>query len=98
MKRCGNCGVEKPRSEFWKMAAAKDGLQTHCKPCIQEKLAVRRRNPDVRAAGKAQILAYAEAERRLREAHRDEFDRYYREERSRRNLPAPKPNHRIDTR
>ena len=36
-KTCPGCGVVKPRAAFNKQAAAKDGLQTYCKPCARER-------------------------------------------------------------
>lgn len=33
MKRCGKCGVEKPHSDFYRRALARDGLQSHCRQC-----------------------------------------------------------------
>jgi 5-methylcytosine-specific restriction endonuclease McrA len=33
-KKCTKCGEEKPLSEFYKRADAKDGLSHWCKPCI----------------------------------------------------------------
>lgn len=32
-KYCGLCKTEKPKSEFWKEKANKDGLGYRCKPC-----------------------------------------------------------------
>lgn len=32
-KRCPTCNAEKPRTEFWRQAKAKDGLQYKCKTC-----------------------------------------------------------------
>ena len=32
-KKCRGCGEAKPISEFHKKTAAKDGLQSRCKPC-----------------------------------------------------------------
>jgi hypothetical protein len=32
-RKCTKCGKEKPTSEFYKHAAAKDGLYCHCKIC-----------------------------------------------------------------
>lgn len=33
MKACAKCGVEKPRSEFHRRGAARDGLNSACKAC-----------------------------------------------------------------
>jgi hypothetical protein len=33
MKSCTKCGKEKELTEFYRRAAAKDGLQNNCKPC-----------------------------------------------------------------
>ena len=32
-KKCPGCGQVKPRAEFWRNAANKDGLHVYCKPC-----------------------------------------------------------------
>lgn len=36
MKRCTKCGETKPLAEFWQARAHRDGLMTHCKPCVRE--------------------------------------------------------------
>ena len=47
MKTCNICGLEKPRSEFHKKSAAKDGLQTSCKDCGKIKSSAwRKDNPE----------------------------------------------------
>ena len=33
MKRCSRCGQSKPKSEFYKDRASRDGLGTYCKDC-----------------------------------------------------------------
>lgn len=33
MKRCSDCGVEKPLEEFVKNRAKKSGVSSYCKPC-----------------------------------------------------------------
>jgi len=35
MKRCSKCKQEKPKTEFHNHVRAKDGLQYHCKTCLQ---------------------------------------------------------------
>lgn len=35
-KVCGECGVEKPRSEYWLRRDLGDGLYWRCKPCQRE--------------------------------------------------------------
>ena len=35
MKLCKKCGEKKVVAEFHKNAAAKDGLSSHCKPCVR---------------------------------------------------------------
>lgn len=37
MKVCTRCGIAKDETHFHKRAAAKDGLQAHCKLCEKEK-------------------------------------------------------------
>lgn len=32
-RHCTNCGLDKPRSEFWKEARTVDGLRSICKSC-----------------------------------------------------------------
>lgn len=33
MKKCRECGIDKPLSEYWKQRGAKDGLQSRCHTC-----------------------------------------------------------------
>ena len=40
LKKCSCCGAEKPRSEFYKCAACKDGLRGECKRCVAAKQSV----------------------------------------------------------
>lgn len=35
-KTCGRCQESKPATEFWRNTAARDGLQSWCKSCINE--------------------------------------------------------------
>ena len=58
MKICTKCGCEKSLSEFSKRSTAKDGLQSHCKPC---KLDYQRANPNRKVVSKN----YYEANRDL---------------------------------
>ena len=44
MKKCTNCNLEKPKTEFYKEAAQKDGLRTECKVCRNQKAQVWREN------------------------------------------------------
>ena len=46
-KRCSKCGETKPRSEFHKERAAKDGLKSQCKDCRTEY----QRSSDGKASG-----------------------------------------------
>lgn len=52
MKRCGNCGQNKPVREFSKLAKSSDGLQGYCKECSKRKNAEYRnaRRDDLNAA------------------------------------------------
>ncbi len=36
MKICPKCGVEKPRTEFYKDRSKRDGLYSWCKPCVKD--------------------------------------------------------------
>jgi len=47
MKHCTRCQTEKPRDQFYKSKANKDGLQTWCKSCTkQTQSESRKENPD----------------------------------------------------
>lgn len=37
MKRCTRCGVEKPLADFGKKHDGKDGLNSRCRPCANER-------------------------------------------------------------
>ena len=37
MKKCNECGAEKPLSEFYKNSASADGVMSVCKPCNTER-------------------------------------------------------------
>ena len=43
MKRCNICGVEKPKSEFYKDSSNSDGLEYRCKICSNQ---IRRKRVD----------------------------------------------------
>ena len=43
-KTCSACGQVKPATQFYKRSASKDGLQNHCKPCINERITRKRAN------------------------------------------------------
>lgn len=80
MRRPVNCGTY-------------GGYQTHrrrgeepcgaCRRAQADYMRARRTRPEVRNQDAAQSSAYDRAERRLREAHREEFESYYAEERGR---------------
>jgi len=36
MKVCTGCGIKKPRADFHKLKASKEGLQPRCKACVRE--------------------------------------------------------------
>lgn len=35
MKLCSKCGIDRPRSEFYRRASSHDGLRSECRPCGQ---------------------------------------------------------------
>lgn len=37
MKKCSNCGAEKPLNEYQKRKASKGGLTASCKLCLKER-------------------------------------------------------------
>lgn len=67
MKTCINCGETKSVSEFNKCSGKSDGLQTYCKSCTKERLAVwRASNPEKIATCRA---VNAEKERDRKSAY-----------------------------
>ena len=47
MKRCRECGTEKPTSEYYKNSETADGLLGHCKACHKEIVAANKlKRPD----------------------------------------------------
>ena len=50
LKKCIGCGVDKPRSEYWKAAKNTERLKSRCKPCmiIQRRQYGFKRKPCVR--------------------------------------------------
>jgi hypothetical protein len=66
-KRCRTCGHDKPTTEFYRSATAKDGLQSSCKPCqIATNRAYQRKQSVERAVRKQAQIKAAEARRLLR--------------------------------
>jgi 5-methylcytosine-specific restriction endonuclease McrA len=56
LKKCSCCGEEKPRSEFYKCAACKDGLRGECKRCVSSKQSdYNEKNADKIRAHKRQV-------------------------------------------
>ena len=66
-KRCGACGKAKPLDEFWKQAAAGDGLKWDCKACHRRYNCAwaQRHPPQKKPPG-----VYLEAGRKYRESPR----------------------------
>lgn len=48
MKRCNQCGIEKPVEDFYRSSRSPDGLQGYCKICDK----TRRQSPKVKEAKK----------------------------------------------
>lgn len=71
LKYCPDCGRWKPRTEFYKNAANRDGLHTYCKRCQDE-----RTKPYNRIRERARRRAHL----RLAEKYPDDFRRFYEEE------------------
>ena len=71
-KTCAKCGVDKERSEFHKKKAAKDGLNSWCKPCKTAKDVERQRlkrqqmTPEELAFKKKQKKAHRAVENAVR--------------------------------
>lgn len=38
LKRCPDCGQDKPASEFWRAPRRLDGLMNRCKPCATRRV------------------------------------------------------------
>lgn len=68
-KLCRRCGVEKEASEFNRLRAATDGLQSVCRPCDRARNAEwRANNSEARRAYHAQAR-FVEARRRYKKAN-----------------------------
>lgn len=86
-KACTHCGVTKALTSFGPHRGTRDGRQSWCKACRADYIRQRRETePDLAARSREQIAAYRAAEARVREAHRDEFERYYADELAMRGL------------
>lgn len=46
MKKCSNCGAEKPLTGYQKRKASKDGLTASCKTCLKERDRIRSQDPE----------------------------------------------------
>lgn len=75
LKQCRDCLRWKPRSEYSPHRMNRDRLETQCKRCRADEQAVRRRTTNAQRT-------YNRALYRLRDLHREEFDRLLAEERS----------------
>lgn len=53
MKKCSNCGAEKPLSDYQKRKASKDGLTASCKACLKERDRIRDQDPERKAMKEA---------------------------------------------
>ena len=74
MKKCNNCGLEKPISEFYKNKRSKDGLQSNCKSCVKAYyVANKDERKAYREANKDEIKDYQKA---WYEANKDERKAY----------------------
>ncbi len=49
MKRCSNCGAEKPLEQFQIRRASKDGYTASCKICLKERDRIRDQDPERKA-------------------------------------------------
>ena len=69
-KTCSKCGEEKPRTEFNKNKAQKDGLQNNCKSCHAEQVAKYREK---------NVVERVEHDRKYREKNKDKIAAYRKE-------------------
>ena len=73
MKVCSTCGKEKPKSEFQKRKASKDGLTASCQSCLKERDAKRyQKERELRLARHKSYLATPEG----KAAHRRATDKW----------------------
>lgn len=95
-KRCTRCGEMRMSGDFSPNDNTRDGRQSWCKPCYREyRRSQHVKDPERRKAERMQAAAYDEAERRLRKAHPEEFQRLYAEEKARLGIrPYPDPEAR----
>lgn len=49
MKKCSNCGAEKPLEQFQVRNASKDGFTASCKLCLKERDRIRDQKPERKA-------------------------------------------------
>lgn len=86
-KVCSRCKNTKPLTAFSPHKGKPDGRQSWCRQCAAEyRRELRRANPYTRAYDTKQNLAYYAALRRLRQAHREQFDTLLVEEMHRRGI------------
>lgn len=96
-KRCTKCGKTKPLDEFGRHPKRTDGHQSWCKACTRDWMReARATDPAQMARDTKQRRAYTAALTRLREARRDEFERYYAEELAMRGLSATGGSRRME--
>lgn len=98
MKTCSRCHCEKEESEFFRQSSAKDGRQSHCKVCDNERSKAHRKvNPEAHREKKRRYRARHEYARRRHAAglkkwkakNRDAVNRYMRAYRAKRVARDP---------
>lgn len=60
VKRCRSCDQERPIGEFWRNSGAKDGLQSYCKTCSnnRRRSANERWTPEQRERHRQRVIKY----------------------------------------
>ena len=86
-KRCTKCRITKALTAFGPHPTTRDGRHSWCRSCFADYMRERRATDHVMATRDGvRAQAYKAAETRVREAHRDEFERYYAEELAERGM------------
>ncbi len=70
MKICTKCKIEKPRAEFHRRAASKDGLRPHCKDCQKVYIRAYYQSNRAQIVGKVRKYRRSEVGRITHKKHR----------------------------
>lgn len=102
-KKCNNCGVEKPLSEFNKNKRYKDGYVTWCKACYANYREARAKDPEKKAQDKARTDQWywdnreeKKAKNNARSRERWHNDQEYRDRKNQQKKDAHRAKYGVD--